>query len=112
MIGQTSALIDIARAMVTHASTRQATVAQNLAHANTPGYRARDVKAFSDAVQSGELTTVEMDRSAPTKPNGNSVVLEDQVVKLAEARGQHDLALGLWEKTLGLYAEALGRGRR
>lgn len=109
MIGSKNAILNVAEAMARHAATRQATLAENLAQANTPGYRAKDVAAFDEAMSRGDLTATAIDRTAPMKPNGNTVQLESQVRKLAEARGQHDMALGLWERTLSLYEQALGR---
>lgn len=111
MIGSDNAILNIARAMITHAAARQAAAAENLAQADTPGYRAKDVAAFADAFANGELTKVAVDRQAPVKPNGNSVGLEAQVMNLAEAKGQHELALGIWQQTANLYQIALGRAR-
>lgn len=109
MIGSKSAILDVATAMAEHAATRQATVSQNLAQANTPGYRAQQAAEFAEVFGSGDLTQTRIDRDAAIKPNGNSVVLEDQIVELAEARGQHEMALGLWERMRSMYNEALGR---
>ena len=37
-------------------SQRQGAIAQNVANANTPGYRSVDVRAFSDVLESPELS--------------------------------------------------------
>ena len=45
-----------AHAMAVHAGARQALIAQNVANADTPGYRARDLPSFAEsfAPQRGE----------------------------------------------------------
>lgn len=112
MIGSDSALLTIAKAMASHAGEAQAVSARNLAHANTPGYKARAAEDFARSFAAGRATPrVSVDASAPSDPNGNSVSVEAQVLALSEARGQHDMALALWDQTLGFYRTALGRGR-
>ncbi len=47
----------MSNAMATHAGTRQAAVAQNIANADTPGYRARDVLSFQEVYEPAGLAT-------------------------------------------------------
>ena len=109
MITGENQILSIAKAMVSHATERQVVLAENIANADTPGYRARDVQAFAEMFRAGEPVEVSVNANAPLKPNGNSVTLEAQVMNLAEARGQHEIGLGLWQKTMTLYRTALGR---
>jgi flagellar basal-body rod protein FlgB len=44
-------------------------------------------------------------------PNGNSVSLESEMVKAAEVRQQHDMALSIYRSTSDILKLALGRGR-
>ncbi len=44
-----------------------------------------------------------------TSPSGNSVVLEDQMVKIAETQMDYQTVTGLYAKSLGLIRIALGR---
>lgn len=44
-------LFRMAASMAAHAGSRQAVIAQNIANADTPGYKARDVTAFADLVR-------------------------------------------------------------
>ena len=44
-------------------------------------------------------------------PNGNSVSLEDQMIRAAEVRQSHDLALGVYRKTMDILRTSLGRQR-
>lgn len=112
MLGSDSTLLGIAKAMASHAAEVQAVAARNIAHADTPGYEARAAERFDEAYANGRAAPrVSVDATAPADASGNSVSIEAQVFALSEARGQHDLALGLWEQTLGLYRTALGRGR-
>lgn len=112
MFGSDSTLLTIAKAMASHAGEAQAVAARNLAHADTPGYKAQAAEAFEKSFAVGRATPrVTTDDTAPADPNGNSVSVEAQVLALSEARGQHDMALALWDQTLSFYRTALGRGR-
>jgi len=80
---------------------RQSLVAENVANANTPGYRAVDLKPFSTVLEkAGEALAVTSpahfsgfgDAAAPSAPSdasdatlsGNSVSLENEMAKLGE----------------------------
>ncbi|MBT3306672.1 MAG: flagellar basal body rod protein FlgB [Alphaproteobacteria bacterium] len=112
---------------------RQEVVAQNIANADTPGYKARDVKGFQfkEMIRSsgGKLTmastsgnhlrgqssraadfgSVETRHPFETNPNGNSVVLEEQMAKMGETSVSHRLTSELYKKHLGMIRTALGR---
>jgi flagellar basal-body rod protein FlgB len=45
-----------------------------------------------------------------TSPTGNSVVLEDQMIKVAATQMDYQTVTGLYSKSLGLIKIALGRG--
>lgn len=102
---------------------RQAVLAQNIANANTPGYQARDIKPFAEAlaaearrVAGGGVTQVAVaatprDRSAPgASLDGNAVALDEQLEKVAETDTAHQLAMSLYRKYQGLFRTAIGRG--
>jgi len=124
-------LIRMASAMARHAGARHNVVAQNIANADTPGYRARDVKGFAEyvnepftarATRPGHAGTAPLaraafrpdtfvDRGVDAGPNGNSVSLEHEMVKAVEAQGQHALATTIYRKVHDLMRLGLGRGR-
>jgi flagellar basal-body rod protein FlgB len=118
----------MARALARHAGARQAVIARNLAQADTPGYRSRDLPAFAAlwreadaplrATRPGHLQgggramAIEAALSgAEPAPNGNSVSLEAEMVRAAETRAQHDMALAIQRSVSGSLRAALGRGR-
>ena len=39
-------ILSLASALAAHANVRQEVIAENVAHADTPGYRARDIADF------------------------------------------------------------------
>ncbi|MEM9736424.1 MAG: FlgB family protein [Pseudomonadota bacterium] len=41
-------IVDMAQSLARHASIRQGLVTQNIANADTPGYRAQDVRSFAE----------------------------------------------------------------
>lgn len=57
-------LFDLATKQADWLSIRQSTVANNVANANTPGYRAKDVKPFSQILNSG-TSAITMSRTNP-----------------------------------------------
>lgn len=121
----------MAHAMAVHAGTRQAAVAQNVANADTPGYRPMDVTPFAQFYkgQPGRFSTslratraehlgglqseVSIETSRPDKipdPNDNSVSIEQEMLKAVEVRRQHDRAIAIYKSNLGLLRTAIGRG--
>lgn len=102
---------------------RQRVLAQNVAHADTPGYQARDVAPFAQRVGQAMAATdarhiaagvtasrARDDRAASERtPNGNGVSLDEQALRIAETDQQHALAMGLHHKYLALFRVALGR---
>ena len=46
---------------------------------------------------------------ATGSPNGNTVSLEGEMVKAAEARQSHDMALAIYRSTSDLMRTALGK---
>ncbi|MCG8596308.1 MAG: flagellar basal body protein [Kiloniellales bacterium] len=113
---------------------RQEVLAQNIANADTPDYRPLDLKpgpfdrvlaretkpvrlARSDA---GHLTAPQADKGRDfkdgrvpgyeTAPAGNAVVLEQQLVSVAETQMDFQMMTSLYRKHLGMFRTALGRG--
>lgn len=120
-----------ARAMAMHAGARQALIAQNVANSDTPGYRARDLPPFSAAVSYREnfARTMRSSRQghnfadAPMRlgqlrpitqkdadPNDNGVSLEDEMVRAAEAKREHDRALAIYRSALTVLRSSI-RGK-
>jgi flagellar basal-body rod protein FlgB len=118
----------MAQALASHAGQRMGVIAQNVSHADTPGYKARDLpdfaKAYGDLHSTGMRATRAghqgmQDASAvqavvlrgSDAPNGNSVSLEGEMVKAAEVRQNHDMALSVYRATSDILKLALGKGR-
>lgn len=91
-------------------SVRQTAVASNVANANTPGYGAVDVAPFEavlnqtrvamQATHPGHIATGataealsvrQVNESTPTMPSGNTVVLEQELLKSGEVRRSMEL---------------------
>lgn len=122
-------IFQMAGAMARHAATRQALVAENIAQADTPGYKARDVASFADTYQSqtdgmqiratraGHLTGSTASSASPRiiagsgseSPNGNNVSLEGEMMKAAEITENHERALAIYQSSLGIIRSSLGR---
>ncbi|WP_127903301.1 flagellar basal body rod protein FlgB [Solirhodobacter olei] len=105
-------------------SARQKTISENIANANTPGYRAKDVSSFqsyvdsvNQAQQDGQnaapfgtdvpVSTVDAPDSWSTTISGNTVVLEQQTVKASQTAAQYQLAANLYRKASDLLTTAV-----
>ena len=119
----------MAHAMAQHAGARQAVVAQNMANADTPDYKARDVRPFTEILESGDAGFVQRAtrpghlngtdrpfdlgiaerRDAVADPNGNSVSLEAEMMTAVEVKRQHDRALAIYKSSLTVLRASLGR---
>jgi flagellar basal-body rod protein FlgB len=116
-------------------SQRQATLSQNLANADTPDYRPRDLRPadFASLVRpvpdpAGQIVLARTDpghlddgRSAriglnaragdssyETTPDGNAVILEEQMAKATATALDYQLTSNLYRKYLGMMRTALG----
>ena len=120
-------LTRMAQDLAAHAGARMGVIAQNVANADTPGYRSQDIADFASvyaeggmemaATRPGHLSAAQTTAfEAQTvvesgAPNGNSVSLETEMVKSAEARQEHEMALAIYRATSDVIRASLGRGR-
>jgi len=109
-------LLQMAGRLADHAAARQNIIAQNIANADTPGYKARDIASFAESYAAGErlgapFRTFQSSAFGAEDPNGNTVSLEDQMVRSADVRMEHDLALGIYTKSLDILRAGMGRIR-
>lgn len=121
-------ILNLASALAAHASARQQVISENVAHADTPGYRARDIADFSSIVESGPPFTAKMTRPqhvafgdpmgfdprettafGAETPNGNTVSLEDQMLRGAAVKQEHDLALGVYSKAMDILRTTVAK---
>ncbi|MFD2739572.1 flagellar basal body rod protein FlgB [Sulfitobacter aestuarii] len=98
---------------LTWLSQRQAVLAENIANADTPDYKARDVQSFEDylnapAARRGEVAVDYTGTSWGSSIDGNNVVVEEQAILAAETAGQYRLAARLYRKGHELMAIAAG----
>ncbi|AJP72207.1 flagellar basal body protein [Sphingomonas hengshuiensis] len=116
-------------------SERQRVIAQNIANSETPGYKTRDVAEPNFAAMVGgsgmvarpkvELTAamkrlgavqpvgagIVLDKDiTETKPDGNNVTLEDQLLKLGQVQADFTAMTSLYRKQQLMLKTALGRG--
>ncbi len=103
-------LFDLASQQARWLSVRQAVIAGNVANANTAGFRPMDVEDFATVLSKttpsmaatdarhlgGEnfgsaVGFSEQDGDVPVRPSGNSVRLEDELVKAGEIRRGFEL---------------------
>ncbi|MEX0317833.1 MAG: FlgB family protein [Ruegeria sp.] len=115
-----------AYAMATHAGQRQAVISRNMANADTPGYQARDIEAFDSVYSGGPRTKMIASRNGhlngvergdwaeftpenPTDPNGNSVSIEEEMLKAVDVKRQHDRALAIYRSSLTILRASLGK---
>ena len=117
-------------------SERQVVLAQNVANAETPGYGARDLKApdfrrMLDAPAAGvpgapmapartqmahlgglSLSSdfAETDTgSFEITPEGNGVVLEEEMMKIAQNQIDHQIATTVYARGIAMVKRAVGR---
>ena len=126
-------LLGILRERMSWLSARQDVLSQNVANADTPGYSARDVKPidFQDILkgeaQSAPGLTVTDPRhiavapdasstfentDAPdteSNPSGNTVSLEQEMIRVADTQAQYQAAANLYSKAVGMMRTAIGQ---
>ena len=110
---------------------RQRVLAENVANADTPSFRPRDLAPldFGRQVQqaSGQLQlaltspshlsgpgatgafATERQGKYDVRPAGNAVNLEDEMMKVAANQMDHQAAISLYSRSMGLLKTAIGK---
>jgi flagellar basal-body rod protein FlgB len=110
---------------------RQRLLAENVANADTPSYRARDLAPIDFGRQvekaSGQLQlaltspahltggaasgsfAAERAGKYDVRPTGNAVSLEDEMMKVAANQMDHQAAISLYSRSMGLLKTAIGK---
>ena len=110
---------------------RQAVLAQNVANANTPGYKAKELsafKTFSEEMQAasssmqvtnekhitpagmaGANAMTKKMRSFEVLPTGNSVDLEQQMMEVTATNVEYQADTSILHKFMGMLKLAIGR---
>ena len=113
---------------------RQDVLSQNVASADVPGYRPHDLKPvdFEETLRNATRSTAgslavtdprhiamtatssgfeEMEAGdVESSPNGNSVSLEAQMIKVSETQAEYQAAANLYAKAIEMMKTAIGKG--
>jgi flagellar basal-body rod protein FlgB len=126
-------LFSVLKSKMSWLQSRQTVLAENVANADTPGYHAHSISAFE---LPGSTSVAKPGRLAPVatnpahigglpgtgsqwdtddtdtfeiSPSGNSVVIEEEMMKVAETQLDYQMAAGLYARSIGILKTALGR---
>jgi flagellar basal-body rod protein FlgB len=129
-------LLSMLKSRMTWLEARQNVLSQNVANADTPNYVARDLKPmdFESLLKSSAgggnfntgltATDARHFRVTPSNPNGfdshaapdieanplgNSVSLEQEMIKVSDTQAQFQAATNLYSKAIALMRTAIGR---
>jgi len=116
-------------------SERQGILAQNVANADTPDYKAKDlaapdfkkmVSSAGSSVQNLHMKTTNpkhltgggasgtshkvtsRDKTDELNPNGNNVVIEEEMAKIGENQAEYLKVLNLYSKAISMFKSAIG----
>ena len=113
--------------------TRQGLLAENVANAETPGYRGRDLKAFGFEEHMRNLSSASITTAATSSghivakgsegvpfgssamnnfevtPEGNGITLEDEMMKVTSNQMDYQTVTTLYTRSMRLLRTALGR---
>lgn len=127
-------LFAMAQRQINYLAKRQSVLSENVANANSPEYQVKDLTPVSfkdlmaapkEAVHmavtnpmhiSPELTSasaqfeeVNERRPEESKPDGNQVLIEDQMQKIGQVKGDYELAVNLMMKNISMFKTALDK---
>ena len=124
-------LMQIIKGKLDYTNQRERVISENVANADTPGFAPRDLKPFTveaamtpharpagldrtnvqhltgTLIGGGDLYTAKEAPDSETRLDGNQVVLEEQMMKLNDARTSYDAAVSFYQKSMGLIELAL-----
>ncbi|HVY12908.1 MAG TPA: flagellar basal body rod protein FlgB [Alphaproteobacteria bacterium] len=127
----TPGLFEMITQKMAYLTQRQGVIAENIANANTPNYKAKDLVSFESVLANaggggiqmaatnakhlgglhgnGGFKTAKEKDPYEIKPSGNAVSLEQQMTNLAQTYSDYSMVTSLYHKTMGLLKTAIGR---
>lgn len=119
--------------------SNQSVLSQNVANADTPGYKSQELEKqdfsslvddLSSSKRSGgsvrmqasstrhmapgggmaDAADIKDAKGGEESPTGNSVVLEEEMMKVANNQMEYGMVVNLYKKNMGLLKIALGKG--
>jgi flagellar basal-body rod protein FlgB len=128
-------LFGLLRERMSWLNARQDVLSQNVANADSPGYAARDLKPmdFDEMVKraNGDTSSTAMMTTDPrhialtqaqtsnyagadtpdteASPDGNTVSLEEEMIKVSDTQAQYQAATNLYSKALSMMRTAIGQ---
>ncbi|MFL2771885.1 MAG: flagellar basal body rod protein FlgB [Rhodospirillaceae bacterium] len=125
-------LFQMALTKMDWASQRQKLLSQNVVNANTPDYKPQDLKEVNFRRELRKATPLNVIRTNPNhskgtlptrdafrnrevrrnfeaSPDGNKVILEEQMQKVGDTRGDYNMALTLMQSHMKMLKTALGK---
>jgi flagellar basal-body rod protein FlgB len=125
-------LFAMAQRQIDYLARRQSVLSENVANANTPNYKSKDLApvSFKDLMAppaepvratvtnpmhiSPEVEPVrfeEINERHPeeSKPDGNQINVEDQMQKIGDIKGDYELAVNLMMKNISMLKTALDK---
>lgn len=138
MTTQNLGLFQALNARISYLDQRQRVLAQNIANANTPDYKPKDLSKVDFGTVLKGLTdtktlrpettnplhipssshdiadpkTGKMKKTYDVMPTGNAVVLEEQMVNSAQTSTDYGLMTALYQKNVNMVRTAIGNSGR
>lgn len=126
-----SGILQLMSRKMSYLGKREAVLAQNVANANTPGYKAKETVSFETFAQAlqeasgtmkvtqpGHIVPASMagvnaatkkTRSFETVPSGNSVDLEQQMMEVSKTTMDYQASASIFQKFMAMMRLAIGR---
>jgi len=125
-------LAEMVKVKMAYSAERQKVLAQNIANVDTPGYRAKDLTSldFKNTLaaktasvpmaitssmhqlgskpQAGSFRSQLNKTSFEVTPTGGTVVIEEQMMKVAQNATDYQMTTSLYNKIGNMYRTALG----
>lgn len=119
------------RDKLSYLNQRQSVISANIANADTPNYKAYDLAPMatkkqgssrlklrttapghvSNSNSGGRFKKIRDRNTYETAPNGNNVILEEQMVKMAETEMEYQATTSIMKQAAGLVRKAIGDQR-
>lgn len=126
-------LFTIMKSKLEYLNERQKELAQNVANASTPGYKTKDIaepdfkKMLTGSASAQKLQmsvtnpnhmtgshaaasfqVVKAKTTGAVSPDGNNVVIEDEMAKMAMNQADYQKVLGMYGKAITMFKTAIG----